>query len=568
MLVLGLLCVALACVAMFLYWFRGWDEGYYFIGVMIMFGVAIAMGLRTSHLISGYMLNVPVRVFDKGISYRPMPYTHDVFVKWVDIIEVFSTQSATQGYLYTFLVRWGHRVSIRRAGEGVDELIPKVEQRLRDASNDEPDFESGSYGMQRFRLIKFVSYGVAFVVASFTSFYLAYWLIPNNGTLGPESYFMLAAMVFPAIFMPVFTLVGLRLVFQARTMGLPKGMDFPVIIAFGVAALMVMGGGFAAAMLLPPTATDIMKDGRPSDSWLLGDVYTDQALTVDGNIVVDAGQTVRFVNCDITMAADEAGELSIWVAEGGRLEMVDTTLTSDHERGYKFEVHGSALIQRCNISRVWGVDTRLNGDGGLEIYSSNVTISDSRVSDCAVNGLLIYDCAPTIVNTTITEIGDDGIELQRGDPTIDGCIFYRCMWAITIFDGSNPVIVNNVFLDNDYGVAFENSNPTIYNNTFTETSSIAVSYMGDSDPVIGNNTYSDNGVDVEDQSELEAAGGLFICLPAGLAAVIASTAALIAMERLIVRRPYQESNREQFQKREENAIRIHIEKKKRKKKGR
>jgi parallel beta-helix repeat protein len=118
----------------------------------------------------------------------------------------------------------------------------------------------------------------------------------------------------------------------------------------------------------------------------------------------------------------DAGDY-IHVESGGELNVINgSTITTDpitpaqSPDPYEFRIDGTALI---NNSIVEKMDDLSGESDGIQIYSSDVTITNSTVRLSEGNGLYIYNAQPTIKHCDIIDNSHHGVYIE----STDNCIF-------------------------------------------------------------------------------------------------------------------------------------------------
>ncbi|MEW5760730.1 MAG: hypothetical protein AB1779_08185, partial [Candidatus Thermoplasmatota archaeon] len=128
------------------------------------------------------------------------------------------------------------------------------------------------------------------------------------------------------------------------------------------------------------------------------------------------------------------GQFGIKVEENGKFEVYDSTITSfNPDYKFKFEVHGSMVIESSNINYMWGDDTK----GGIQIYSDNVRITNSNIGYSPI-----------------------GIYVEFASPIISGNIIKNNVYGIYLWH-SAPTISDNIIENNTYGIYGTNVPPII-----------------------------------------------------------------------------------------------------------
>ena len=207
----------------------------------------------------------------------------------------------------------------------------------------------------------------------------------------------------------------------------------------------------------------------------------------------------RLVISNSTIRFDLSPEVnaSIWVAELGFLEIVNSTIESmDVRYGYGFEIYGGALIRDSRISGIYSHPEEINRDGGMEIYADDVTISNCTIANNWKNGVLISDASPAIVDCVFQDCRDDAIEMYSSNAKIENCTFRNNGWGIVIFERSRPTILGSRFLNNDHGIDIIDSSPVIANCQFENNTEYAIQYQYESTVHGDENIFTNNGDDV------------------------------------------------------------------------
>jgi parallel beta-helix repeat protein len=295
---------------------------------------------------------------------------------------------------------------------------------------------------------------------------------------------------------------------------------------------------FSVGMVIDVPSVDrieIIQDDPPKTYGYNTGIIENQTISATDNFYIQSGNHLIIRNSEITFSMVSDKQYSIYVAEGGTLEILNSTITSDSTKfGYGFEIYGKARITRSQITRAYGPEDLINGDTGLEIFSSDVILRDSYIGDNGANGILIADCSPILENCTFANNGDDGIELQNSDVVIRNCTIRDNEWAMIIQAGSKPVIENNQFIGNAYGISITESEPIIRNNEFRDNVEFAIQYYDNSDPTIEGNTFENNGEDVSTEISLNTVFS-GACMIAFIAGVIVSVVLLIKAKQKIAR---------------------------------
>ncbi|UCF08342.1 MAG: right-handed parallel beta-helix repeat-containing protein, partial [Thermoplasmata archaeon] len=181
-------------------------------------------------------------------------------------------------------------------------------------------------------------------------------------------------------------------------------------------------------------------------------VLENQVLYMDDWLYISSSGNLTLVNSTISFGYEVYKPYGIYLSSEGRLYVKNCTITSMYKKeGYKIILHGEATIEESTIEYIWGDIRRRSDYGGLEIYSDNVLISNSMISNCTANGVYCEYASPQIISCNISHCGDDGIELSHSSPLIRNCyITNNEGYGIYIHD-SNPKLESNVFVNNNKG---------------------------------------------------------------------------------------------------------------------
>ncbi len=252
--------------------------------------------------------------------------------------------------------------------------------------------------------------------------------------------------------------------------GLPGGSGSFLLVILVVGLLFVPAMG----IVLTTNPRDLNSELEPSTmtaparTGLEPGAYESRLIDSEEVIAVRDGETLRLVDCQVRFSHVWGLDAGFWVGRGGRLELVNTTVTHvDPKFGLVFEVHGSALIERCTITSLNYTGYWSDGGGGLEIYSSDVVLLDTTIATPEVNGVMVARGEPRITNCTFFSCPDDAIEVIGGEPVIEGCSFTDCGWGISVI-GARARVLNCTFRDNLNGLYVLWSEATILGCVFEE----------------------------------------------------------------------------------------------------
>lgn len=114
-----------------------------------------------------------------------------------------------------------------------------------------------------------------------------------------------------------------------------------------------------------------------------------------------------------------------------------------------------------------------NSDAMIEIYSDNVFITNSDISDTEKNVIQVDNASPNISNNTIARAGDNcfGLRLINSSGTVESNEVYDNEYGIYVYGSGSPAISQNNVHDNDnydagnaYGIYINNNTATVTDN--------------------------------------------------------------------------------------------------------
>ncbi len=155
----------------------------------------------------------------------------------------------------------------------------------------------------------------------------------------------------------------------------------------------------------------------PGDMDIAGhQTFASDILSVGGNITVYSGGWLELTNIDIIMKCSEDGEFAIRVNIGGKLTM-DGGSISAYEPMYRYEVvlSGQANLEGVTVTDTWGQGQSFNAStgnppslvnlkGGIQIYSDDVYIGNSTLSDGLLCMVYVSGSTPKLYGNTIRDV--------------------------------------------------------------------------------------------------------------------------------------------------------------------
>jgi parallel beta-helix repeat protein len=439
----------------------------------------------------------PVKIHENGIFFpeamkpdgynfvpygRIKTYTEETLPIWGDGIQ-FHLEGTAKGF-------------VSKSIPGFLEAFEEIKSKIGNPKYDFKDFEP--LPKEMFGMLAGILYAIAFGVG-FGGALFFMLILDVTSTQG-----MIAKTLQYGAPITLITLAYVLYFLEFKRKGLSKSghVKFArfttlVVITF---IMFIIGTTFNVPVM---QKVELIQDSHPGTFVLSNGIVENELLTLSDNIYVSSNDTLTIMNTTIVFSLDHNKDHLIYVANGGSLEIINSTVTSSPiSYGYAFEIHGEALLLNSIFSYIYGSNDFENGDGGLEIYSDDVLVKNCTISNNPTNGILIANSSPIIENCTIEYCDDDGIEIQDSRAVIRNNLFRNNQWAITVNPGSDCLIEGNTFSDNVYGITVDASNPVICNNVFENTENYAISVYDNSDPELENNTFENNGEDVKEDIKL------------------------------------------------------------------
>ncbi len=281
-----------------------------------------------------------------------------------------------------------------------------------------------------------------------------------------------------------------------------NGVHRAALLALVAMLAVVALAAIAAAQTDPPAA---------GEDWVISnDVTTVTAkdIHIDGNISVVSSSRLNLRNLTLTMDPAEDRLTSIFIEKDSILTMSNVRVRStDGSRHFWFEVRGIANITGCDIRDL------ASNDGHRTAY------------DRIVGGLQIYDTNTTLTDTDVHDSQRICVYVNGANPLITGCDFYNSEYLYTSTEAQYIYSQLGyygyyyfVYLDAT-GVFLYSASPTIERCTFNSNglATTAVGYYStgsnpcfvetwgrgllvvDSSPYISNCSFADNGLNPADR---------------------------------------------------------------------
>ena len=197
---------------------------------------------------------------------------------------------------------------------------------------------------------------------------------------------------------------------------------------------------------------EVLSTEDPGPSKVPIGVYRDEYVLGRGPIVVHEGESMELYNCTLEFHPDPWGNFGIWVGPGGHLVLEDTKVTVRTFRlGLTFEVHGSANISGSEIQFTSAGKEGTVSDGGLEVYSEDVSISNTTFLNAQGPAIILVDVSITVKDCTFNSSLGPGIRAHGGTPHILRSNFTMCQYGVELVS-SDAYIEQCSFYDMNTGI--------------------------------------------------------------------------------------------------------------------
>lgn len=220
-------------------------------------------------------------------------------------------------------------------------------------------------------------------------------------------------------------------------------------------------------------------DVHPSSGIVVGNasLWENQTIILDGNLTVNATGRLTMHNVTLVINSTFDGQYGIFVEEGSRLSMYESTVTvwdrnstaivgdpADPlvvSQGFKsrFDVYGNLTVERSSIQYLWGEGAGgpSTWNGGIRIFSNDVLIRDTTVSRGEVLGLSASDVRNLrLDNVTITLCNVSGARAIRSQVELNGVVVHEngmgSSAALSFVESSFVLANSHIHSNNQTGV--------------------------------------------------------------------------------------------------------------------
>jgi uncharacterized integral membrane protein len=370
----------------------------------------------------------PWRIYDNGLLLR-MPLVGDVFYQWAKLTDLkerfdFSGQLVVTVYQNNSAIIDLHRDEHRTPAR-VEFLSKKMGKPVPAASG--PVKMDGEQKYEPPGEVQ--KYTLAIIVALVIAITLPMLL--------PSSIFIpirVTIIILPACIALALRAVTWRFKARAKKEGRPVKLNAKFIIVVIVLAnlapiVYVSALGQGGSLLFNPSQ-DVLDTTAPRTGAQFPDIIESSTMEMNENFLVARGRSVVMRDCAVKFNGTHYRDLALWVENGGSLEAHNCTFSTMSYFTYSVEFHGKAVFTNCTFTGFFCDRNRENGDGGIEVWSSDVRMARCNISGATSQALLIVDCSPVFTDCIFDDCGDENVEAHRSSPTFVNCTLSKARWGI------------------------------------------------------------------------------------------------------------------------------------------
>lgn len=206
--------------------------------------------------------------------------------------------------------------------------------------------------------------------------------------------------------------------------------------------------------------------------------FTERTIIFNGNITIGAGGNLTIDRSEVQMNSTNISRFSITVLQGGRLDIIDSSIGQNGTFGYDFFVNGTMTMENGTVTGMISPDRF--GDSGIYIRSNDAQISNSTIvhrgylsKSITANGssptvwnsvlqadyfgaFLVNGSVPVFRNTSFLTSASQSAGILCNDSgfVVESCNFSRCYYGIDIRSGDpglEGTVMDSTFYRNQAG---------------------------------------------------------------------------------------------------------------------
>jgi len=451
----------------------------------------LILGMMLARL-TGHLL--PIRLYQNGLTNQIVGTAEEIFIPYGQVARLY-----IKGADWLFETKdQRYNITLSMSIPGLDRHIEAIRPQIGRPELDYP-FEAPVMKATLKRL-EYIVYGLMVVLSTVLAGVGGYLTFSGMGT----PYVVMGFGILFSISLMYSTFLAAHMFLRRfKKDRVEKGIDLRAVGALFIVALLVFfSTTFGTLSFYTGSGFDARQDPMPASHVSPSSLSNGTTVELSDNLVVSGTDRLSLSNMTMVFNCSRDKGLSVWVGPKATLELYGCLLRPrSRDLSFAFEIHGSAVIADSTIHNVWGDPAYNNGDGGIEVYSSAVEVRNCTITGGRTNGLMAVGCDPLFLGNNISGCGDDGIELERSNATVENNTLSGNEWGMVVNIRSNARITGNLFLDNHYGLAIESPSPVVENNTFAGNRGYGLSYGSGSHPTLSNNRFEGNGRDIEQPEE-------------------------------------------------------------------
>ena len=461
--------------------------------VFLILGVGcFAIGIRLFQLAK---MHLPVKIYENGILSHVAGTGEEVFIPFGKYINISEDRNIFEGEFYKVISKDERfNANLNKNIIGLEKYLDFIKGQI---GKPELDYHVEMPGLKPFlRKVEYITYIIIIIISIVFGYYLS---SSAFGESDEKSFTFGFLFLFALICIIGTFLAGLNFIFLYKKNKTKNGINLFVIGVLFIFALAVFFFNYYTGFFVWTDGGTFKfnYDSMPDNEIQIHLLKNDSVMDLNNNLILKNNEQLLLYNSTLIFNCTTDKVYSIWISGESYLELINCSLLSKNkEIGFSFIIHGKAKIVNCSINNLWGDENNIDYDGGIEIYSNSVEITNCTISNGKSNGIFIYKSSPLITGNTICKFLDDAIELHHSNATIKNNNIIGNEFAIYITTNSNPLISNNNINNNGRGITILTSSPIIKENTFLENSEFAIKYDSDSNPIIDNNIFTNNGEDI------------------------------------------------------------------------
>ena len=201
---------------------------------------------------------------------------------------------------------------------------------------------------------------------------------------------------------------------------------------------------------------------------------SDQYVEFEDDVIISTN--VSFENCSLFFADDYYHDILLYVMEGGKLTIRNSTLDANYR--FHFWVEGDVVLDNVTIDSLYGSTYTFRLYGGLIIWG-NATILNSTIRNSGAMGIMLHEGTLTMKGSHIIDSHGDGIKSTRSRLVVENCSFKGNGKDDISLDDSIATVVNSSFYhDKDNAITHDDDSKLVSkHNMFQEKEVEDVSWL-------------------------------------------------------------------------------------------